>query len=654
MLYTLLLIIATTAGGFALTYFFASGKKFLWRVAAGNVIGSAIFGTALFLSATLLGFDAVAILVALAITVSPAAIFFSRPKKAELRQDWAVAKGRLSGAGLVRLSSFAYYAAAAIVFALFFGRAMYQTADGIFTGASQNLGDLPFHLGIIFSFTDGANFPPINPNFSGVKLAYPFISDLITAAAVKLGSNVRDSMLAESAIRAFSLFVLLESFVFDLFRSRAAARLAPLIFFLSGGFGFWIFLTQAAGSDAGFFSFLANLPRDYTIGDDFRWGNPLTTLLITQRSLLLGLPLALIAIDYLKRRLLIGSRQGPIADLIAGTLTGTLVLIHIHSLFVLFIIGATWTLLRPKQIKSALIFAAGTAAIAVPEILWTLTGTASNASEFLSLHLWWDSRGENPVIFWLRNTGLTIPLTIFGLFLAYRGNLSRRKIEQSGSAKATEANPAVFISGKAALEFYLPFLLLFILGNLFKFAPWEWDNIKILIYWFLGSVPFIAYAIATFFRISFSAAIVAAALFAALVFSGSLDVWRTISGQINIKVFSREAVEAAQRIRAVTPKKAIIANAATYNSAIVLTGRQSLMRYPGHLSSHGIDYSGRESDLKAIYAGGPLARHLLQKYNVDFVLISPEERSMLQINDRFFADFPVSAAVGDYKLYKVH
>ena len=32
--------------------------------------------------------------------------------------------------------------------------------------------------------------------------------------------------------------------------------------------------------------------------------------------------------------------------------------------------------------------------------------------------------------------------------------------------------------------YVLPFLILFLLPNLVLFAPWNWDNIKILIYWF--------------------------------------------------------------------------------------------------------------------------------------------------------------------------
>ncbi|MER3631308.1 MAG: hypothetical protein C4325_03335 [Blastocatellia bacterium] len=647
------LIIATTAGGFALTYLFADHKRFLWRFAAGNVIGAAIFGTALFVAAMLLGFDTLAILIALAVSLSPIAIFTSRRKKAEFKQDLNASKGRLCAPGSWSLLNFCYYGLATIILALFFGRAMYETTDGILTGASQNLGDLPFHLGIIFSFTEGANFPPMNPNFAGAKLSYPFITDLVTAAAVKIGASVRDSMLAESVLRAFALFVLIESFAFQLLNSRLAARLAPLIFFLGGGLGFWVFLTQAAATEGSIYTFLTNLPRDFTIGSDYRWGNPLTTLFITQRSLLLGMPLALIVIDYLMQWLLSHRRKRLFADFVVGALCGTLALIHLHSLFVLFVVGVVWTLLRPRQIRSALIFAIATGSIAVLELVWASIGTATKTSEFFSVHLWWESGSENPLIFWIRNTGLLIPLAIAGLFLAYRGRDSRLEKQKQSPEGLTDCNLKSLRPRKVMVEFYLPFFLLFILGNLFQFAPWEWDNIKILIYWFLGSVPFISYALSALFRMAFAAKIVASALFVTLVLSGSLDVWRTVSGQVNLKVFSRDAVEAALRIRAVTPKKALIVNAPTYNSVIVLTGRQSLMRYPGHLSSHGIDWVGREADLKAIYAGGPLARHLLRKYNVDFVLISPEERSMLQVNDRFFAEFPVSASLGDYTLYKV-
>ncbi len=77
------------------------------------------------------------------------------------------------------------------------------------------------------------------------------------------------------------------------------------------------------------------------------------------------------------------------------------------------------------------------------------------------------------------------------------------------------------------------------------------------------------------------------------------------------------------------------------------------MRYPGHLSSHGIDYIERENDLKRIYEGGAAAEVLLQKYNIGYILISPEERNSLTVNEPYFAKYPILAESGQYRVYKI-
>jgi uncharacterized membrane protein len=77
------------------------------------------------------------------------------------------------------------------------------------------------------------------------------------------------------------------------------------------------------------------------------------------------------------------------------------------------------------------------------------------------------------------------------------------------------------------------------------------------------------------------------------------------------------------------------------------------MRYPGHLSSHGIDYQQREDDVKQIYQGGPMADSLLDKYGIKYVLVSPEELNTLNANMAYFSRFPVVAEAGQAKVFKV-
>jgi hypothetical protein len=139
-----------------------------------------------------------------------------------------------------------------------------------------------------------------------------------------------------------------------------------------------------------------------------------------------------------------------------------------------------------------------------------------------------------------------------------------------------------------------------------------------------------------------------------LVASGKIDVWRVISRQINYEVFSKDSVKLAEEIKAKTPPNALFLNAPTYNSSVVLSGRRSFMRYSGHLSSYGIDYTPRETEVKRIYEGTSLSTDLLKKNGIDYVLISPEENSNLEnVNQEFFEKYPIVAEVGEYKVYKV-
>ncbi len=671
MLVTIALLLPIVVGGTAITYLLTEDEPMLWRIAAGSIIGQCVFGTAAFLFACVFGLNGISIVLSFAVALVPMALFFDRNRKHLLHHDWQKAKGKLEGASLRKSLPFFYYLAFLILFVLFFDRAMIVNDQGIFTGGSQNLGDLPFHLGIIFSFVDGANFPPQNPSFVGAKFAYPFVPDLITAVFVKLGIGVRDAMFVLNMSWAFSLLVILEGFVFRLVNDRLAARLAPILLFLTGGLGFLWFFSDLSSQQKGLFEFLWHLPNDYTIGDEFRWGNSMITLFLTQRSLLLGMPLTLIVLGFLwkifnaERQ----SREGidqkfsifhfPLSIFVIGVLAGLLPLIHLHSLFVLFVVTAFLFAMQPVKWREWMTFGAGVCLTALPELIWSVTGSASHASQFFEPHFGWDSGETNIMWFWIKNTGLLFPLLAAGIYLVFSSEGHEQQEQNTGKkghkgkkAKRGENSSSV-LHPLSLLKFYIPFAFIFVLANAAKLAPWEWDNIKVLIYWFVGSIPFVALVISRMWHSSAVWKLAAALCFVILIASGSLDVWRTISRQINIRIFDADSVTIANRLKAVTPPRAVFLNTPTYNTAIVLTGRQSVMRYPGHLSSHGIDYKEREAEVKQMYRGGPNAVGLLEKYGVEYVLVSPEERNSLSPNEAFFARFPVVAEAGQYKVYKV-
>jgi hypothetical protein len=694
MFLSFILIALAALGGLALTYLFAEKETFLWRLAAGNIVGSSVFGLAGFTIANFFGLSAGTAAIGLLIAAAPVFLLRRKDIKTRFKLEWHAARSRTHGTSWKKFLRVAYYFAFFLLFVFFFDRAFLETSAGILTGASQNTGDLPFHLGAIFSFTDGNNFPPENPSFAGAKFSYPFIADFLTACLMKLGVGLKDAMFVQNLFWAFSLLIVLERFVFKLTRSRAAGKLAPVLLFFSGGLGFIWFFSDFSQSGKGFYDFLWYLPGDYTISDKFRWGNSLVVLFITQRSFLIGMPLTIIVLQRLweiftesprknaaeerkidkarfdaniENKKSLSAADFPLPAFFIGLLAGMLPLIHLHSLFVLFIVTGFLFFYKLEKWRWWIAFGIGTAIIAVPELVWSTSGSASRTSEFLGWNFGWNKKPEESYLwFWVRNTGFFIPLLIAGIYLVF-SKLSAPKLTDAeteegkvkkGKREVAGENQSLFIDYKSLLLFYLPFVILFFVCNVAKLAPWEWDNIKVLIYWFVISIPFVALVLVRFYNEGIFGRVIAAGFLILLTVSGAIDVWRTASKQINYDVFDRDAVEIAELIKKRTAPNALFLNAPTYNSAIVLSGRRSLMRYTGHLASHGIDFGERENDLRRIYAGDATAEIFLRKNEIEYVLISPAEHSYMKENqsavgEEFFAKYRLVAESGDYRVYKV-
>jgi hypothetical protein len=293
-----------------------------------------------------------------------------------------------------------------------------------------------------------------------------------------------------------------------------------------------------------------------------------------------------------------------------------------------------------------------------PQILWSTHNSAVKMESFLSWQFGWDSDqetalGSTPVgtqpldttpplrawmkrlpyvaWFWLKNTGLVVPLIIAALLWKREDYLITRKL----------------------LFFYLPFTLCFIVPNMVRLAPWVWDNVKVIFYWWLASAPIVALLLARLWEGKAWNRVLAVALLVVLTLAGSLDVFALITRQGEYGEFDRDGVAFAEMIKQQTAAGATILHAPIHNTPVFLTGRRSLMGYPGHIWTHGIDYGQREADIKRIYSGGPEAANLLSKYGVDYVVIDPQEISVMQVNTDFFKRYPEVIKIGEYHLYKI-
>ena len=755
-------LIATTGGALA-TYLYDEDAPLAARLCSGACIGFAALGLVGFVSACFLTLGPATLIISTIVVATPFALLINPQRRATVFADIAGSARRwqrnILRCDLWTIFYVGFYALVVVVMWLAFENAMFERGEAILTGVLNNFGDLPFHLSVITRFAFGQNFPPEDPTYAGVRFTYPFLTDLVSAMFVRLGASLRDSMFIENIILAVAFVGVIHYWALRLLRDRLAAVLTPILIVLSGGLGWLVFLKNAADSQTGLLGLLMNLPHSYTIvpESNWRWGNAMTSLLLTQRGILLGIPLAVIvftqwwaATDDGRWRVWeeneeqgkktkkkkargkkISAMKGDVKSevtessphgaarfpfsiffvashrrmLAAGVVAGLLPLVHAHSFVVVMGVGAVlalgrywraWLpplgalaligggyyfgfvpdaylkivlviaaaavslavlyLLPADQRRLWLIFFLAALVIALPQLWWSTQSSAVKAGTFMGWHFGWDSTDEvffkarllsNPLQqtglwpgivrildvawFWLKNTGVFIPLLITALLWRRENRLVSRQL----------------------LWFYLPFTLCFIVPNLFKMAPWTWDNVKVLFFWWVASAPLVALVLARLWQGGIPRRMLAGGLLLALTLAGALDVFALITSQKEYGEFDRDGVRFAQMIRQQTPRRAMILHAPIHNHPVFLTGRRSLMGYPGHIWTHGLEFAQRQYDISQIYGGGPQAESLLAKYGVDYVSVSRLESNVFPVNESFFERYMKIGDSGEYRLYKI-
>jgi hypothetical protein len=684
MFISLALSLIAIASGTVLTYTYDEDAPLASRLCSGACIGFALLGLLGFALALVFGLTAPVLIATAFLLATPLFLLVDLERRAQVSTDIGSAIQAISR-GISRPDRWAFiyfffYAGVAVIAWLVFARAIFEKPDGIYTGVLNNYGDLPFHLSVITRFAWGENFPPEDPTFAGVRFTYPFITDFISAMFVRAGASLRDSMFIENWILGVALVGVLHRFGQQLLRNRTAAILTPVLVVLNGGFGWGLLFDDVKKTGKGVFQVLAHIQHSYTIlpeaAEAWRWGNAVTSLLVPQRGFLLGIPLAVIVFTQWwaasrsdaegKSKKVKGKKESrqhkrpeaaadastaarstavnsslfpfsffllPSAKrmLAAGFVAGLLPLVHAHSFIAVMGVGACLALINLKRWREWLIFLVTASLIALPQLLWSTHGSAVKTSAFIGFQFGWDSDTENFFWFWFKNTGLFIPLLIVALLWKRDNYLVSRRL----------------------LFFYLPFLLCFIIPNMVKLAPWIWDNVKILFYWWIASAPIVALLLARLWESSAWNRGLAAVLFVVLVLAGGLDVFALVTSQGEYQEFDRDGANFAEMIKQQTPPRATILHAPVHNTPVFLTGRRSLMGYPGHIWTHGLDFGQRETDIKKIYAGSPDAAALLAKYGVDYVVIDPQEHSLMPVNDAFFSRYREVAKIGEYHLYKI-
>jgi hypothetical protein len=254
-----------------------------------------------------------------------------------------------------------------------------------------------------------------------------------------------------------------------------------------------------------------------------------------------------------------------------------------------------------------------------------------SAGSFVAWQFGWAREGENPLWFWIHNTGLVLPALAVAL-------LWRR------------GRPIV---SRDLARFLLPWAGCFVVPNFLRLSPWIWDNIKFLFYAFVAATPILALLImrtARWHRLW--GRLAATGLLVALSLAGTLDTVRVVSRTHAQRIFGAHEIAFARLLRRATPPHALILHAPTYNHPVLLAGRRSLLGYTGHIYSQGLDPGTREQDIADVYGGGPGDLARLRAWGVGYVVVGPRERS-LGVSPDFVRGLPLVGETDGYRLYRV-
>lgn len=505
-------------------------------------------------------------------------------------------------------------------------------ADGSYHVGQSTYGDLSLHLAVATSIV-GAKFPLHNSLMLGATMAYPYLSDSIASTLLLFGMDLPMAMAFTGTLMMTLVFIGYALLCMQLCRRKGAAFLAFFLLFLNGGFGFFYTLDATVDGYSvttmwdnlrtvmqGYYQAPTNQPDPHNI----RWVNIICDMLVPQRGILGGWTMLMPALNLLIPPLAQRKPHGVRTLVLLGLFAGGLPLVHTHSYLALAIFSAgaciycvahakeKWHAFRPW-----LLYGVIAAVLSLPQLFAFTFVQATGSDHFLSVWFnWANNRGNRGLVdtylwFYLKNVGVPYILILLAL-------LRRRK---KGEPMPDELYQYRLIACGA--------FLIYLIAELFKFQPNEYDNNKLLYVWFLLCLPMAAdYAFEAFHHLKgLPGRRVIAAGFLVCCFAGaSLTVAREWVSDYH--AYSPQDIAAAEYVKENTPRHSVFVTGNQHlNPVSSLAGRTILCSSDLYLYYHGFNTGERRSEIASFYENPSANLDLLKKYQVEYIYVSAYERA---------------------------
>jgi hypothetical protein len=544
----------------------------------------------------------------------------------------------------------------------------------------NNLGDLSLHITLIRTFANGVPLWPDNPIYAFSKLRYPAGIDLFNALLCLVHVDLMRGLVWTGLLGSLATF-------YAFFRWGGTFSVAGFLF--NGGI---------AG-----FQFLKTLKfLDYQGGNKIAWKSIPLSMFVTQRGWLYAIPAALVLLWHWREKYFRetpvakgddpgvpdavtasgdnapapvnarGNSKGPLPFWVELSLYASMPLFHVHTFIALTIVLVIALLFErvawPKIFSDAPIrrHAVGllsAALIPATFFVWVVTDQF-RAKSLVKWHPGWvqDSadfgapffrlggaanfgsatgfgsllqKTWNGVIapffqFWLTNFGLWILLAVALVALCgWRAWKSGWRWGQKPPAD---------------ILFVLSAVVIFVIGYFVQTAPWDWDNLKLMVWGYFLILPFLWSDLIG--RWAFPERVVTCiALFA----SGFVTLLGGLTaGHPGFGLIDRARLDAIGTAVRPLPVEARFAAYPTYNHPLLLQGRKVVLGYPGHLWTEGFDYNDPNTQLTALMRGAPNWREAAKALRVRYVFWGRDETANYQGSSRPWETTAPRIASGDW------
>lgn len=543
--------------------------------------------------------------------------------------------------------------------------------------AYAGYGDIPFHLTQITKFAYGKLDNLSEPIYSGEKIKYPFAINLISGLILRFTGAFRFSVLLPAMFFAAGNVLLLFLIYKKLIKSKVFAILALVLFFFGSGFGAYSYIRKAVDQHQSIGTFAQELTvNNVSVNNQLSakypnqnivYNAPIDLVFLHQRPFFMGLFGFLLT--FLLLYYLVEKNLWKYA-IFVGLVYGLLPLVHTHSFVAVSILLATiWIaslIYKKKEVAKKVVVAAVIGIIiAFPQMYYLLgtKDTLGRTADFASFRVGWMIQSTIGSVqfpdtstnitafslpylkFLILNLGLIFPFFLLIIAIIFFVKKSRNN--------ETDGFSSFWFLVLAAAS-----IILFLVVELIKLQPWDFDNNKLLVYWQLCMAPLVMLLFSKIINKKKALGVLALLVFLLVsLTSGFLDVLpRVLVSENKMPViFDMNARALAQYIQDNIPVDEMIFTGTSHlNPVASLTGRDVLVGYPGWLWTRGINYGAREDLIKKFYVSPSKNDKLISQFNIKYVLT--DYQTIFDIKSdppTFDKTFQKVFQAGQFTLYKI-